>query len=91
VGVELFHADRQTDITKIIDAFRNFVKVPKNATKTTFIHEIETTNVKRETLAVGHSTRMSEWMHRSVDNQTLPTGSTRGQDQLKTTAYLMCG
>jgi hypothetical protein len=32
VGAELFHADgrtdRQTDVTKLIAAFRNFVKAP---------------------------------------------------------------
>ena len=31
VGAELFHADRQTDMTKLIDAFRNFANAPKNA------------------------------------------------------------
>jgi hypothetical protein len=30
VGVELFHADRQEDRTKLIVAFRNFSKAPKN-------------------------------------------------------------
>jgi hypothetical protein len=34
VGGELFHADgrtdRQTDMTKLIVAFRNFVNAPKN-------------------------------------------------------------
>jgi hypothetical protein len=33
VGAELFHADgrtdRQTDMTKLISAFRNFTKTPK--------------------------------------------------------------
>ena len=29
VGAELFHADRQTDMTKLIVAFRNFPNVPK--------------------------------------------------------------
>jgi len=29
VGVELFHADRRTDLTKLIVAFRNFVNAPK--------------------------------------------------------------
>jgi len=28
VGAELFHADRRTDVTKLIDAFRNFAKAP---------------------------------------------------------------
>jgi len=28
VGAELFHADRRTDMTKIMVAFRNFVKAP---------------------------------------------------------------
>jgi hypothetical protein len=28
-GVELFHADGQTDMTKLIVTFRNFVNVPK--------------------------------------------------------------
>jgi len=30
VGVELFHKDRQTDITYLIAAFHNFVKASKN-------------------------------------------------------------
>jgi len=30
VGAELFHADRRTDTTKLIVAFRNFVNAPKN-------------------------------------------------------------
>jgi hypothetical protein len=29
VVVALFHADGQTDITKLIDAFRNFANAPK--------------------------------------------------------------
>jgi len=29
VGAELFHADRRTDMTKLIFAFRNFVNAPK--------------------------------------------------------------
>jgi hypothetical protein len=31
VRAELFHADRQTDTTKLIIAFHSFVKVPKNS------------------------------------------------------------
>ena len=31
VGAELFHADRRTDMTKLIVAFRSFANVPKNA------------------------------------------------------------
>jgi hypothetical protein len=30
VVAELFHADGQTDMTKVIGTFRNFAKVPKN-------------------------------------------------------------
>jgi hypothetical protein len=30
VGAELFHADKQTDMTKLIVAFRNFANAPKN-------------------------------------------------------------
>jgi hypothetical protein len=30
VGAELFHADRQTDVTKLIVAFRNFANTSKN-------------------------------------------------------------
>jgi len=30
VGAELFHADRQTDMTKLTLAFRNFANAPKN-------------------------------------------------------------
>jgi len=29
VGADLFHADRQTDMAKLIVAFRNFAKAPK--------------------------------------------------------------
>jgi len=29
VGAELFHADGQTDMTKLTIAFRNFAKTPK--------------------------------------------------------------
>ena len=31
VTAEMFHADRRTDITNLIVAFRNFTKAPKNA------------------------------------------------------------
>ena len=30
VGAELFHVDGQTDMTKLIVAFRNFANAPKN-------------------------------------------------------------
>jgi hypothetical protein len=30
MGAELFQADRQTDMTKLIIAFRNFANTPKN-------------------------------------------------------------
>ena len=30
LGAELFHADRRTDMTKLIVTFRNFAKAPKN-------------------------------------------------------------
>jgi hypothetical protein len=30
VGAELFHADGQTDMTKLTVAFRNFAKAPRN-------------------------------------------------------------
>jgi len=30
VGVELFHADGRTDMTKLIVVFRNFANEPKN-------------------------------------------------------------
>jgi hypothetical protein len=30
VGAELFHADRQADMTKLIVAFRKFANAPKN-------------------------------------------------------------
>jgi hypothetical protein len=32
VEAELFHADRRTDMTKLIVAFRNFANAPKNET-----------------------------------------------------------
>jgi hypothetical protein len=31
VGAELFHADRRTDMTKLIVAARNFANAPKNS------------------------------------------------------------
>ena len=31
VGAEMFHADRQTDMMKVIFACRNFATAPKNA------------------------------------------------------------
>jgi hypothetical protein len=31
VGAELFHADRQTDMTKLTVALRNFANAPRNA------------------------------------------------------------
>jgi hypothetical protein len=34
VGAELFHADGQTDTTKLIVAFRNFAKAPNVSGKT---------------------------------------------------------
>ena len=34
VGAELFPADRRTDMTKVIVAFRNFANAPKNSTST---------------------------------------------------------
>jgi len=30
VGAEMFHADRQTDMTELTVAFRNFTNAPKN-------------------------------------------------------------
>ena len=30
VGVELFHADRQTDMMKLVVSFRNIANAPKN-------------------------------------------------------------
>jgi hypothetical protein len=34
VGAELFHADRRTDMTKLIVAFRNFANAPKTVRPT---------------------------------------------------------
>ena len=33
VGAELFHADGQTGMTKLMDAFRNFAKAPNKTTE----------------------------------------------------------
>ena len=30
VGAEVFHSDGQTDMTKLVDAFRNFANVPES-------------------------------------------------------------
>jgi hypothetical protein len=35
VGAELFQTDRQTDITELIVAFRNFANAPKNCSENT--------------------------------------------------------
>ena len=32
VGAEMFHADGQADVTKLIVAFRSFANAPKNVT-----------------------------------------------------------
>ena len=36
VGTELFHAERQTDMTELIVAFRNFTNAPNNSWSCTF-------------------------------------------------------
>jgi hypothetical protein len=36
VGAELFHADGQTDTTKLIVTFRNFANTPNKCNHTTF-------------------------------------------------------
>jgi hypothetical protein len=36
VGAELFHADGQTYMTKLVFAFRNFANAPKKAIKLLF-------------------------------------------------------
>ena len=38
VGAELFHAERRTDITKLIVAFRNFANAPKNMSLVWWLH-----------------------------------------------------
>jgi hypothetical protein len=42
VGVELFHADRRTDMTKVIVAFHSFANAPKNSVctsqRTVYLH-----------------------------------------------------
>jgi preprotein translocase subunit SecE len=35
MGAELFHVDGRMDMTKLIVAFRNFAKAPKNESKKT--------------------------------------------------------
>ena len=35
VGAELYHADGQTDMAKLIDVFRNFANAPKKSVCTT--------------------------------------------------------
>jgi hypothetical protein len=40
VVAELFHADRRTDISKLIVAFRSFANAPKNYLSTTFRYRI---------------------------------------------------
>jgi len=80
--------DRQTNITKLIDAFRNFANVPKKLLKQLSDTKSKWQMWRKRPSGSVTSTRMSEWMHRWMDSQTLQTGSTRGQDQLKTTAYI---
>jgi hypothetical protein len=40
VGAELFHADGQTDMTKLIVAFRNFVNAPESGNQCPFVAEM---------------------------------------------------
>jgi hypothetical protein len=42
VGAELFHADRRTDMTKLIVAFRNFSNGPKKKTLTVNLMSLST-------------------------------------------------
>ena len=41
VGAESFHANRQTDLTELIVAFRNFANAPKNAYEIFVIHDVK--------------------------------------------------
>ena len=54
VGAELFHADGQTDITKLAVAFRNFAKRPKNDIQdhNTFVYSHKSSFVLRNILKV---------------------------------------
>jgi hypothetical protein len=40
VGAELFHADGETDMTKLIAAFRDFASAPKNECYITYVAQI---------------------------------------------------
>ena len=40
VGAELFRADRRTEMSKLIVAFRNFVNAPKNEYKVSHVNSI---------------------------------------------------
>ena len=39
VGAELFHADRRTDITKLVVAFRNVANAPRNVKPELYKHK----------------------------------------------------
>jgi len=55
VGDELFHADGQTNMTKLIVAFRNFVKAPKNG----YMDELVIVERKQILHGAGHTVRYS--------------------------------
>jgi hypothetical protein len=40
VGVELYHADGRTDMTKVIGAFHNLAKAPKHASILNVIYQV---------------------------------------------------
>jgi len=42
VGAELFHANRRTDMTKLIVTFRNFANAPKNWTEVNVKYPVRT-------------------------------------------------
>ena len=62
VGTESFHADRRTDrLPKLIVAFRNFAKAPKNELQDSHLTVLDTPNVGE---------RNPQWSGTGVDVRT---------------------
>jgi hypothetical protein len=54
VGAELFHADGQTDMVKLLVAFRNFAKAPSNEAERTFVLQSVPFILSPSTVALSH-------------------------------------
>jgi hypothetical protein len=62
VGDELFHADRRTDMTKLIVAFRNFAKAPEK-TQISSGNPLRAADSKRQGPILKSTSRLIKTVH----------------------------